>query len=84
MTHNAFHANAASMDAGPIIVTTEQAGEQAGCLVGFHSQSSIGPQRFCGWLPPRRQPEQAGCRTPPHLVPGSAERPDPPAGRAAR
>src|SRR5699024_4221197 len=33
-----------------IVVTTAAEGERAGCLVGFHSQASIGPQRYCFWL----------------------------------
>lgn len=34
-----------SADAALIIVTAAAASERAGCLVGFHSQSSIDPQR---------------------------------------
>lgn len=33
-----------------IVVTTSAEGEQAGCLVGFHSQSSISPAHYCFWL----------------------------------
>lgn len=33
-----------------IVVTTAAEGERAGCLVGFHSQASISPQRYCFWL----------------------------------
>lgn len=40
----------ASADAPLIVVTTAAEGERAGCLVGFHSQASIGPQRYCFWL----------------------------------
>lgn len=32
------------------VVTTAAAGQRAGCLVGFHSQSSIVPGRYCVWL----------------------------------
>jgi flavin reductase (DIM6/NTAB) family NADH-FMN oxidoreductase RutF len=40
----------ASVDAPLIVVTTSAEGERAGCLVGFHSQASIDPQRYCFWL----------------------------------
>lgn len=33
-----------------IVVTTSAEGERAGCLVGFHSQSSISPAHYCFWL----------------------------------
>src|SRR5690625_6744052 len=39
-----------SADAPLIVVTTAAEGERAGCLVGFHSQASISPQRYCFWL----------------------------------
>jgi flavin reductase (DIM6/NTAB) family NADH-FMN oxidoreductase RutF len=38
------------MDTPLIVVTTAEDTERAGCLVGFHSQSSIGPPRYCVWL----------------------------------
>ena len=50
MTSDPFNAMVSSQDPGLIVVTTAEAGEQAGCLVSFHSQSSIGPQRYCVWL----------------------------------
>ena len=40
----------ASLDAPMVVVTTAVAGERAGCLVGFHAQSAIDPQRYCLWL----------------------------------
>lgn len=39
-----------SVDSPLIVVTTSAEGERAGCLVGFHSQSSISPARYCFWL----------------------------------
>lgn len=39
-----------SVDASLIVVTTAAEGERAGCLVGFHSQASICPLRYCFWL----------------------------------
>jgi len=55
MNTDAFDAIVASLDS-PLIVITVSAdseapvGERAGCLVGFHSQSSIGPARYSVWL----------------------------------
>ncbi len=40
----------ASLDPPMVVVTTAVAGERAGCLVGFHSQSSIDPPRYDVWL----------------------------------
>jgi flavin reductase (DIM6/NTAB) family NADH-FMN oxidoreductase RutF len=39
-----------SVDSPLIVVTTSAEGERAGCLVGFHSQASIWPERYCLWL----------------------------------
>jgi flavin reductase (DIM6/NTAB) family NADH-FMN oxidoreductase RutF len=39
-----------SLDPPLIVVTTVAEDERAGCLVGFHAQSSIGPERYCVWL----------------------------------
>jgi len=33
-----------------LVVTTAAGNEQAGCLVGFHSQSSIAPPQYVVWL----------------------------------
>ena len=33
-----------------VVVTTASAGQRAGCLVGFHTQCSIQPERFAIWL----------------------------------
>lgn len=50
MSDDAFGRLAASLDAPLLVVTTAVDGERAGCLVGFHSQSSIDPERYCVWL----------------------------------
>jgi len=50
MTDDGFGAIASSLDAPLIVVTAAEGREQAGCLVGFHSQSSIEPMRYCVWL----------------------------------
>jgi flavin reductase (DIM6/NTAB) family NADH-FMN oxidoreductase RutF len=47
---NDFDAVMASLDPPLTIVTTACGREQAGCLVGFHAQSSIDPARYCVWL----------------------------------
>jgi flavin reductase (DIM6/NTAB) family NADH-FMN oxidoreductase RutF len=50
MAENAFGTIAAAADAALIVVTAAEAEERAGCLVGFHTQSSIEPLRYCVWL----------------------------------
>ena len=50
MTDDAFDLIAASLDPAMVVVTSAHEGEQAGCLVGFHAQSSIDPARYCVWL----------------------------------
>ena len=50
MAEDAFDSLMASIDAPMVVVTTAVAGERAGCLVGFHAQSAIDPQRYCVWL----------------------------------
>jgi flavin reductase (DIM6/NTAB) family NADH-FMN oxidoreductase RutF len=48
--NNDFDAAMAALDPSLIVVTTAVNRERAGCLVGFHTQSSIEPKRFCVWL----------------------------------
>jgi flavin reductase (DIM6/NTAB) family NADH-FMN oxidoreductase RutF len=50
MTDDGFGAIASSLDTPLIVVTAAESQEQAGCLVGFHTQSSIEPLRYCVWL----------------------------------
>ena len=50
MSDHTFGTLVSSMDNPLIVVTTAEAGERAGCLVGFHTQSSIDPERYCVWL----------------------------------
>src|SRR4051794_475949 len=40
----------ASLDPPLVVVTTVAEDERAGCLVGFHAQSSIDPEHYCLWL----------------------------------
>ena len=50
MSNDAFDRLMASTDPPLIVVTTVAEDERAGCLVGFHAQSSIDPQHYCVWL----------------------------------
>ncbi len=50
MGDNPFDTIMAAMDPPLVIVTTAAGGQRGGCLVGFHTQSSIEPKRFCIWL----------------------------------
>ena len=38
------------LDTALVVVTTASDGQQAGCVVGFHTQCSISPQRYAVWL----------------------------------
>jgi flavin reductase (DIM6/NTAB) family NADH-FMN oxidoreductase RutF len=40
----------AAADPTMVVVTTAWGDERAGCLVGFHGQSSIEPRRYAVWL----------------------------------
>ena len=50
MSESAFDNLMASIDPVMVVVTTIAESEQAGCLVGFHTQSSISAQHYCLWL----------------------------------
>lgn len=39
-----------AVDSALVVVTTVAEEEPAGCLVGFHCQASIDPERYCLWL----------------------------------
>jgi flavin reductase (DIM6/NTAB) family NADH-FMN oxidoreductase RutF len=47
---DAFDGLMNSLDTPLIVVTTAVGNERGGCLVGFHAQSSIDPERYCIWL----------------------------------
>jgi flavin reductase (DIM6/NTAB) family NADH-FMN oxidoreductase RutF len=49
-TPEGFASLLASLDPPMAVVTTASGGEQAGCLIGFHSQCSIHPGRVAIWL----------------------------------
>lgn len=50
VSNEAFDTLMASTDPTLIVFTTAAEDERAGCLVGFHAQSSITPQHYCVWL----------------------------------
>jgi flavin reductase (DIM6/NTAB) family NADH-FMN oxidoreductase RutF len=50
MSSRGFGPLMSALDPPLIVVTTAEAGEPAGCLVQFHTQSSIQPPRYCVWL----------------------------------
>jgi flavin reductase (DIM6/NTAB) family NADH-FMN oxidoreductase RutF len=45
-----FDAVVASANEAMVVVTTAAGDQRAGCLVGFHSQTSIEPRRYTVWL----------------------------------
>ncbi|MGB3409830.1 MAG: flavin reductase family protein [Microthrixaceae bacterium] len=47
---DSFQQLMSTLDPPMIVVTTAVGTERAGCLVGFHSQSSINPGRYVVWL----------------------------------
>ena len=62
MSRDAFDALVASADPAMIVVTAAADGERAGCLVGFHSQSSIEPRRYAVWLSKANRTYSVGMR----------------------
>ncbi|WP_243056617.1 flavin reductase family protein [Nocardioides sp. SR21] len=50
MPDDAFDQIMESVNPPLVVVTTVAEDERAGCLVGFHAQSSIGPERYSVWL----------------------------------
>ena len=47
---DAFDGLMSSLDPPLIVVTTAVGDERGGCLVGFHAQAGIDPDRYCLWL----------------------------------
>jgi flavin reductase (DIM6/NTAB) family NADH-FMN oxidoreductase RutF len=62
MSDDAFETLMAAVDPPLIVVTTAAEDEQAGCLVGFHVQSSITPQHYCVWLSKANHTYRVGLR----------------------
>lgn len=49
-TREGFDGLVAAMDLALVVVTVASGDERDGCLVGFHSQTSIHPRRYTVWL----------------------------------
>jgi flavin reductase (DIM6/NTAB) family NADH-FMN oxidoreductase RutF len=62
MSDDAFGTLMASADPPLIVLTTAAEDEQAGCLVGFHAQSSITPEHYCIWLSKANHTYRVGLR----------------------
>lgn len=62
MSDDAFGTLMASADPPLIVLTTAAESERAGCLVGFHTQSSITPQHYCVWLSKANHTYRVGLR----------------------
>ena len=62
MSNDSFETLMAAVDPPLIVVTTAAEDEQAGCLVGFHVQSSITPQHYCVWLSKANHTYRVGLR----------------------
>jgi flavin reductase (DIM6/NTAB) family NADH-FMN oxidoreductase RutF len=50
MDTETFAALMARLDPPVVILTASAAGERSGCLVSFHSQTSMAPTRYCVWV----------------------------------
>lgn len=63
MSDKAFDRIVESLDQPLVVVTTAVGDERAGCLVGFHAQSSIDPGRYCLWLSKANHTFRVGLRS---------------------
>lgn len=63
MDGEAFDTIMASLDSPMAVVTTAVDGERAGCLIGFHAQSSIDPGRYSLWLSKANHTYRVALRT---------------------
>lgn len=62
MSDDAFGMLMGSADPPLIVLTTAVGNDRAGCLVGFHAQSSITPQHYCVWLSKANHTYRVGLR----------------------
>lgn len=62
MSDDAFEGLMATIDPTLIVLTTVAEGEPAGCLVGFHGQASISPQRYSLWVSKANHTYRVGLR----------------------
>jgi flavin reductase (DIM6/NTAB) family NADH-FMN oxidoreductase RutF len=63
MIGEAFDALVRSFDPGMAVVTAAEGDELAGCLVGFHGQTSIDPLRYGVWLSKANHTYRVASRT---------------------
>ncbi|HWU22064.1 MAG TPA: flavin reductase, partial [Nocardioides sp.] len=63
-----FAAVVAAADPAMVVVTTAADGELAGCLVGFHGQSSMEPQHYTVWLSKANHTYRVALRSTHHAV----------------
>jgi flavin reductase (DIM6/NTAB) family NADH-FMN oxidoreductase RutF len=68
MGDDSFSAIMDSLDTAMIVVTTAAGNDRAGCLVGFHAQSSIDPGRYCIWLSKANYTYRVALRATHHAV----------------
>jgi flavin reductase (DIM6/NTAB) family NADH-FMN oxidoreductase RutF len=62
VSDDAFGTLMGSADPALIVLTTAAENHRAGCLVGFHAQSSIEPQHYCVWLSKANHTYRTGLR----------------------
>jgi flavin reductase (DIM6/NTAB) family NADH-FMN oxidoreductase RutF len=62
VSDEAFDTLMSSADPPLVVLTTAAAGERAGCLVGFHAQSSITPPHYSVWLSKANHTYRVGLR----------------------
>lgn len=62
MSDDSFDQLMTSVDPPLVVVTTAVGWERAGCLVGFHSQSSIAPHHYSLWLSKANHTYRVGLR----------------------
>ena len=62
MSDEAFDMLMAVADPPLIVLTTAAENKRAGCLVGFHGQSSMAPRHYCVWLSKANHTYRAGLR----------------------
>lgn len=60
MSSKAFTSLMSSVNSAVVVVTTVANDVRAGCLVGYHSQSSISPKQYCFWLSKANHTYRAG------------------------
>jgi len=62
LSDDAFGTLMACADPSLVVLTTAVEAERAGCLVGFHAQSSITPEHYCVWLSKANHTYRLGLR----------------------